>query len=98
MINQTFGPAYGSGSINPTSGTSARVACGKDSKSLTLTNLGSVTVYVKVDGSSVVATTADYPVLPTTQVSISKANDHTHVAFISPDGAGSIHVMGGEGI
>jgi hypothetical protein len=45
-----------------------------------------------------VATTADYPVLPSTQVSLSKALKDQTVAYIAPAGGGSIHIIAGRGV
>jgi hypothetical protein len=54
-------------------------------------------VYVRVGTGSTTATTADYPVLAATQVTVSKAQDQNTVAYITASGTGSIHIMAGEG-
>jgi hypothetical protein len=96
-IDATFNPAYTKGiTVAPTS-VSAASTIGDGSKSLCLTNLGSFVVYVRAGTSGVVATQADYPVLPLTQVSISKSQDKTHVAYVTASGTGSLHIIAGEG-
>lgn len=96
-VNATFNPSFKAGvAISATTSTAA-TAVGEGRKSLTLTNLGSATVYVCVGTSSVTATAADYPVLAGTQVSIGKPQDATHVATLSASGTVSIHVIPGEG-
>jgi hypothetical protein len=50
-----------------------------------------------VGTGSTTATTADYPVLPNTQIVVSKAQDQNTVAYIAPAGGGSIHILAGEG-
>jgi hypothetical protein len=44
------------------------------------------------------ATTADYPVLPNTQVSLSKAKYDDTVAYITGGGTGSLHIIAGRGL
>jgi hypothetical protein len=97
-VQASFNPAYGSGvTVAPTS-TSASSTVGFGSKALVITNLSSTVVaYVRVGEGSATATTADYPVLPSTQVSISKAQDQNVVAYITASGSSSLHIMAGEG-
>jgi hypothetical protein len=97
-VQASFNPAYGSGvTVAPTS-TSASSTVGFGSKALVITNLSSTVVaYVRVGEGSATATTADYPVLPNTQVSISKAQDQNVVAYITASGSSSLHIMAGEG-
>lgn len=93
----TFNPAYGSGQIVSPDTSSASVYVGPGQKSLCLTSLGTVTCYVRVGVSGVAATTADYPIPPGAQVTITKDQDRDYVAHIAPDGGGSLHIMTGEG-
>jgi hypothetical protein len=98
MIAQTFGPAYGQGVTASVTSTSAATAVGTGSKSLVITNTGSTNaVYLRTGLSTAVATTADYCLLPLAQVSISKPQDHTHVAYITASSTSSLHVIPGEG-
>ena len=99
MIDQTFAPAYGQGVVVASvTGTSAASAVGFGAKSLTITNTGSTNaIYLRTGLSTAVATTADYCLMPSAQVSISKPQDHTHVAYITSTSTSSLHVIPGEG-
>lgn len=99
MINQTFGPAYGQGvTVASVTTTSAASVVGGGSKSLTITNTGATNaVYFRTGASDAVATTADYCLMPNGQVSISKPQDHTHIAYITSTSTSSLHVIPGEG-
>lgn len=96
---ETFAPAYGSGiTVAPGVG-SASSTLGIASEGVVITNLSTtVTSYVRVGEGSQTATTADYPVLPGTQVSLSKARGERTVAYIAPGGGGSIHIIPGRGL
>jgi hypothetical protein len=96
-IDVTFNPAYTKGVTVAPGTVSASSTIGDGSKSLCLTNLGSFVVYVRVGLSGITATAADYPVLPLTQISISKDQDATHVAYVTASGTGSLHILPGEG-
>ena len=95
-----FQPAYNSGVTVTPNVTSASVTMGLTSESLVFTNLGSTIVYVRVGtaGSGAPATTSGYPVLVGSQVSIGKDQDDDTVSFISPGGAGSLHIIQGIGL
>ena len=97
-IQASFGPAYGTGvTVSPTA-TSASSTLGLGSKSLVITNLSTtVASYVRVGTGSTTATTADYVVPPSSQVSISKDQDANTVAYITASSTGSLHIMAGEG-
>ena len=98
MINQTFGPAYGQGVVVASvTTTSAASAIGVGSKSLVVTNTGAASVFFRTDLTGAVATSADYILLPLTQVSISKPQDHTHIAYLTGAGTSSLHIIPGEG-
>jgi hypothetical protein len=99
MIDQTFAPAYGQGVVVASvTGTSAASAVGFGAKSLTITNTGGTNaIFLRTGLSTAVATTADYCLLPLAQVSISKPQDHTHVAYITASSTSSLHVIPGEG-
>lgn len=95
---QSFAPGFGSG-ITVTGGaaSAAWALRGATSTALCLTNTGTATIYVRTDGPTAVATIADYPVLSGQQVTITINADHTHIAYIAPSGAPTLHVMRGEG-
>ena len=100
MINQTFGPAYGQCvSVASVTATSASTQIGAGSKSITVTNTGTNNVYVRTGITGLTAVAAqDYIVLPLTQVSISKPQDHTHVAYVCDTALTStLHLIPGEG-
>jgi len=97
MENLTFAPAYGSGVTVAPGVASAEQVIGAGRKTLMLTNLGSVTCYVRVGFTSVAATVADCPILAGSQVTISKSEDASKVSFVTAAGATSLHIMEGEG-
>lgn len=96
-IQQTFAPAYGQGQTI-TTGASAVATIGAGCKVICLTNLHATeTAYVRTGPTSTLtATAADYPVLAGNQVTISKPMDDGYLATYS-SGAGSLHIMPGEG-
>jgi hypothetical protein len=100
MIDQTFAPAYGSGaSVASVTATSGSTQMGIGSKSIVVTNTGANSVYVRtgLTGLTAVAGT-DYIVLSLSQVSISKPQDHTHIAYVCDTAlASSLHIIPGEG-
>jgi hypothetical protein len=99
MIEQTFAPAYGQGVVVASvTTTSARSLVGFGAKSLTVTNTGDTNaVYLRTGDVTAVATTADYCLMPGAQVSISKPQDHSYVAYITAASTSSFHVIPGEG-
>ena len=95
---ETFNPAYTQGITVAPGAVAASSTIGLNSKSLCLTNLGTVIVYVRTYKSSdgvKAATTADYPV-PFAQVTITKPEDHDAISYIGAVG-GSLHIIPGEG-
>jgi hypothetical protein len=98
MIDQTFAPAYGQGATANVTSTSANSAIGFGSKSIVITNTGAANIFVRTGLTGLAATTADYILLPLSQVSISKPQDHTHVAYIcSGSETSTINIIPGEG-
>jgi|LakMenEpi03Aug12_release.lakeMendotaPanAssembly.Ray.scaffolds.fasta_scaffold19843_10 hypothetical protein len=98
-LDRTFGPKYGSGQTLSVTATSQEVTFGKNNWALTLTNLGADVCYVRTGNGTLTATAADYPVLPLSQVSLSKNYDDDKFAAVC--GAGdstSLHIIQGEGI
>lgn len=96
-VLETFNPSYGAGVTVAPGIASASSLVGLARKSLCLTNLGSVVCYVRVGVAGIAATAADYPVPVGGQVSITKDQDHTTVAYITAAGTGSLHIIPGEG-
>ena len=98
-IKAPFGPAYTQGqSVVPAAG-AATITIGKGAKSLCLSNTGTGWCYVRtfqVSKGAVAATTADFPVPPGAQTSISKPEDDDSLSHISAAGT-TLHVIPGEG-
>lgn len=96
---ESFQPVYGGGTTVSPSGTSASSTLGFGSLNVVLTNLhASVVVYVRIGTGTQTATTSDYPILPGTQVSLSKARNDNTVAYITGGSAGSLHIIPGRGL
>jgi hypothetical protein len=97
-VQAAFNPSYGTGVTVAPGVASASSNVGFGSKALVITNLSPTVVsYVRVAEGETTATTADYPVLPNSQIVLSKAWADATVAYIAPAGGGSLHIMGGEG-
>ena len=95
----SFQPNYGTGTTVAPAGTSASSTIGLGSENVVLTNLdSSVTVFVRIGEGAQTATTDDYPVLPNTQVSLSKARYEATVAYITGGSTGSLHIIAGRGL
>lgn len=94
----TFAPAFGQGQTVAPGVATASAIIGAGSRSLCLTNLGTFTCYVRSTLGASSATIADYPVLPGTQVSITKSQAADTVSYISPGGASSLHIIPGDGL
>lgn len=95
-----FQPAYLAGVTVTPNTSSQSITLGFTSESLVFTNLGATVVYVRAGTSTsgTPATTACYPVLPNSQITIGKDQDDDTVSFISPGGAGSLHIIQGIGL
>jgi hypothetical protein len=96
-IEKTFEPRYTAGQTVTPNTTSSSVTLGFSSETICFSNLGATVVYIRVGVDGIAASTADYPVLPSSQITVSKALDETTVAFISPGGAGTLHIIPGVG-
>lgn len=98
-LDRTFNPRYGNGQTLSVTATSQSVTFGKNNWAVTLTNLGSSVAYVRVGSGTQTAVAADYPVLPLTQVSISKNyDDDTLAAVCAATQTTTLHIIPGEGI
>jgi hypothetical protein len=97
MITIPFIPKYTLGQTVAPTTTAASVTLGVGSKSLCLTNLGSVLIYVRASSSGAAATAADYPVPVGSQVTIGKFQDDSVLSYVSESGTGSLHIIQGEG-
>jgi len=95
----SFQPSYGNGITVAPTGTSASSTLGVGSQSVVVTNLSStVTAYVRIGTGAQTATAADYPVLPSTQISLSKDRTDNTVAHITDGSTGSLHIIAGRGL
>jgi hypothetical protein len=97
MILIPFIPKYAAGQTVAPTTTAANVTLGVGSKSLCLTNLGSVLVFVRASSSGAAATSNDYPVPVGSQVTIGKFQDDSVLSHIAESGTGSLHIIQGEG-
>jgi hypothetical protein len=98
-LDRTFGPKYGSGQTLSVTATSQSVTFGKSNWALTLTNLGDKVCYVRTGNGTLTAVTADYPVLPLSQVSLSKNYDDDKLAVVCGGAeTTTLHIIPGEGI
>lgn len=96
MILAPVFPQYASGQTVAAGAASATATFAAGSKNLIVTNGGLNVAYVRIGGTAVAATAADFPILAGTQAVISKDQDHTAVTYISPAGT-TLHIMNGEG-
>jgi len=97
-LNAPFEPRYGAGALQGTTAVASLVAVGYGNRSLVATNPSALTQYLRVGFSDVVAVAnIDFPVPPYSQVVIGKNADMTHASVVSPDGAGFLHLIPGEG-
>ena len=96
----SFQPNYGNGITVAPSGTSASsTSVGEGAENVVITNLSSsVIAYVRIGEGAQTATTADYPVLPSTQVSLTKGRYEATVAYITGGSTGSLHIIPGRGL
>jgi len=97
MTIKTFQPAYGTGVTLSVGASSAETDIGAGGRQLCITSLNAVQCYLRCGQSEAVATTADYPIPPNGQVTISKRPEDTHIAVIAPAGGGSLHIIEGDG-
>lgn len=99
-LDRTFGPVYGAGRTLSVTDASQFIVFGARSRAYVVTNLGSNVAYVRVCDETVsTATTADYPVLPLSQVSLSKSQVSDRLAVVcAATQTTTVHVIPGEGI
>lgn len=93
-----FNPSYGSGQTQSATGTSAQYSIRSGTRSICVTNTGSTNpVFVRIGQGTVTATTADYIVMPNSQVSLGKFEDDNVIAIISPSGT-TVNFICGAGL
>lgn len=91
-----FNPAYTQGQTVTAAAAAASVSINKTAKQVAVTNLGNNVAYVRIGTGTIAATTADMPVLPGTQVTLTKGDSQETVSYISAAGT-SLHIIPGEG-
>lgn len=95
-IKAPIQPAYTKGQTVTPAAAAASVDIDASAKQVCLTNLGLNVCYVRVSQGGDAATTADMPVLPGSQVIISKGTDEGKISHISASGT-TLHIITGEG-
>lgn len=91
-----FNPAYTQGQTVNSAAVAASIAVNASAKQLTITNLGNNVAYIRTGTGTIAATTADMPILPGTQVSLTKGEMQDVLSHISAAGT-TLHVIPGEG-
>ena len=98
---KVFQPAWESGQVISVTTTTANVeiAVPSNNEQLALTNTGSTICYVNIGATAALsaATTAGYPILPTSQILLTKKLDDKFVSAITAASTTSLHVMPGDG-
>jgi hypothetical protein len=99
-----FNGKLGSTTSVAATATAASVAVDPNSKQYMVTNVGSQLVFVRplFAGDAAVATSADIPVLPNSQTTLTKQGasqqGHSSISVVAPGGGGStVYVTSGEG-
>lgn len=95
-ITAPIRPAYTKGQTVTPAAAAASVNIDAASKQVCLTNLGLNVCYVRVSPDGTAATTADMPVLPGSQIVISKGQEDDALSYISAGGT-TLHIITGEG-
>lgn len=89
-------PAYTQGQTVAAGAVAASVSVNKSAKQIAVTNLGDNIAYIRTGTGTIAATTADMPILPGTQVTLTKGDNQETFSYISAAGT-SLHVIPGEG-
>jgi len=91
-----FNPSYTQGKSVTASAAAASVSFNGVDKQLVITNTGTNIAYIRTGTGAFSATTADMPILPGTQVSITKGDGAVTFSYISALGT-TLHAIPGEG-
>lgn len=89
-------PSYTQGQTVAAAAVAASVAVNKSAKQIAVTNLGLNVAYVRTGTGVIAATAADMPILPGTQVTLTKGDNQETFSYISAAGT-TLHVIPGEG-
>jgi hypothetical protein len=96
-MNAPFFPKYGSGVVVSAAAGSASASLDPTTRQVVVTNLGTTNVaYVRLGIGAQTATTADFPVPPGAQITLTKGLGADTIAYISASGT-SLHLIAGEG-
>lgn len=97
-VKAPFQPAAAGGQAVSPGAAAATITTGRGNKQICLTNTGANICYVRTGftGSVIAASTTAYPVLPNSQVVISKDQDHDVLSHISASGT-TLSVVPGDG-
>lgn len=99
-MKDIFSPAYGSTKALAVTTTTGRVELGStECDTLLITNEGTATAYVELGDATVVATTADLPILSGGVMTISRSSaTQTHVAAITGASTAALKFTSGYGV
>lgn len=94
-----FTPQYGKGITVLPSATSASttVPAVKGKKQFVVTNTGTEICYIRPSIGGSTATAADYPLLPNTQLTLTKDQEADTFDYVTLSGSGELHIIAGEG-
>jgi len=94
---QPFCPHYGSGITVSVGSSTGASTIPTGTSTVCITSKNSVLCYVRIGAPGVTATTADYPVPPNQQVTITRDPEHNTIAYIAPATGGDLQIMVGSG-
>jgi hypothetical protein len=95
-IRAPFQPRRGVNQVLTPAAASASVSIDPQAKSVRLVNAGEAICHVRIGAGAQTATTADLPVLPGSEIVVSKGDGDDTLAHISATGT-TLHVQTGEG-
>lgn len=95
-IRAPFQGQRGANQVLTPAAASASVTLARGTKSVRLVNVGANICHVRIGAGAQVATTADTPIRPGSELIVTKADDDDTLAHISATGT-TLHVQTGEG-
>lgn len=104
MYVRPFDPAYGtcvSIAVGTTAGAAIMPSAGNDkNNAIVVTCVGTQPIFVKItaDSSTALATTADYMVLPNSQVTLTKAAEWNRITAIAGAAGSTLYAIEGTGL
>lgn len=98
MYTYAFNPAWGSGqNINATT-TSTTVDIPTGTEQVRVINTGPSSVYLRISGTGVAATTADLLVLPNAIEVFTRFQDYGKLSAVCASGTAAVNVITGKGM